>query len=523
MNQDIHLLLHNAGFITSSIVGIAMALYSFLNNPNRTANVTLALTMLAITTFCISHLFGVNVTDGLQSRNILMFNISIIYTSIFNLHCVLALLGKDKQKKSFLILMYAVAVLLTIFYLLWPDFFLHVSTAKMYFPNYYVPGEYHWIMRAIFNVLIPIYFLAELVTSYNEAKDEIERNRIWYFFFAATLGYVFGSIPILLVYDIHIDPAWGSLFILFLAIPYVYATIQYELMDIKIIAKKAFYYSISIFSVGGLIVFFDYFSDWLRGEYSFIPFWLSPLVSSVLIVFLTVIVWSQLRQSDILKSEFIHIAMHKFRTPLTRIKWASDEMQKENLSESVRSQLEHIISANAKLVELTNILVNVDKTEVTDNYNLEDKDISKLVLEVCDSLNNHSKYKNIKIIKNIENDIICSVNEDRIKFVIQVFIENAINYSPVGDSVFVNLKINDSEVIFSVKDNGIGVSKEENKLIFSKFYRGSGAQSKDTEGMGIGLFLSKKIIETHDGKIWMESDGEGKGSTFYFSLQARNK
>jgi hypothetical protein len=188
-----------------------------------------------------------------------------------------ALLGKDKQKKSFLFVMYIVAFALTIFYLVWPDFFLHTSIPKMYFPNYYVAGEYHWIMRAIFNVLIPIYFLSELVSSYSEAKDEIEKNRIWYFFFAATLGYVFGSIPILLVFDIPIDPAWGSLFILFLAIPYVYATIQYELMDIKIVAKKAFYYSISIVSVGGLIVFFDYFSDWLRSEYSFIPFWLSPL------------------------------------------------------------------------------------------------------------------------------------------------------------------------------------------------------------------------------------------------------
>jgi signal transduction histidine kinase len=518
MTPELHLILHNAGFIASSVAGIGMALYCFLNNPNRVANITLALTMLAITTFCISHLFGVNTHDPIESRNILMFNVSIIYTALFNLHCVLALLGKDKERKNILIFIYTVSIALTAFYIINPDNFLYLSIPKMYFPNYYVPGEFHWVMRLIFNIVIPIYFFTELVLSYRKASDVIERNRIWYFFFAAIVGYILGSIPILLVFNINIDPAWGSLFIFFLAIPYVYATVRYELMDIRIVAKKAFFYAISIASVGGLIIFFNYFGEWLKINYTDIPFWISPLISSVLIVLITVIVWRQLRQGDVLKSEFIHIVMHKFRTPLTRIKWASDELSKEKLSESAYSELEHIKLANTKLVELTNLLVNVDEADGVHTYRIENKNLSIITEELINSLSHQFKDKNIKLIHDMDNDVMAKFDEERIKFVMQVFIENAINYSNKDSEIKVELKKETNKVLFSVSDKGMGISKEEINFIFTKFYRGNGAQSRDTEGMGIGLFISKKIIENHSGDIGVDSDGVGKGSKFYFSL-----
>jgi signal transduction histidine kinase len=103
-----------------------------------------------------------------------------------------------------------------------------------------------------------------------------------------------------------------------------------------------------------------------------------------------------------------------------------------------------------------------------------------------------------------------------IKFVIKTIIENAIQYTKEGGNINVRNVIDHDKILFSVKDNGIGINPNEIKLIFSKFYRTEEARSMDTEGMGIGLFVAKEIINRHKGKIQAESQGINKGSTFSF-------
>jgi two-component system phosphate regulon sensor histidine kinase PhoR len=104
------------------------------------------------------------------------------------------------------------------------------------------------------------------------------------------------------------------------------------------------------------------------------------------------------------------------------------------------------------------------------------------------------------------------------RFVIQTLVENAINYSKDNCSIIVNVEKKDNMIIISVKDSGIGIAKEELPRMFTKFYRGKEARSTDTEGMGIGLYMTHDIVTRHHGKIWVESEGPGKGSTFSISL-----
>ncbi len=100
---------------------------------------------------------------------------------------------------------------------------------------------------------------------------------------------------------------------------------------------------------------------------------------------------------------------------------------------------------------------------------------------------------------------------------IQNLIDNAIKYTPPKGEIVVSLKQIEKEVEFLVKDSGVGIPKEQQKRIFTKFFRSANVIRMETDGSGLGLFIAKNIIEVHGGKIWFESE-EGKGSTFYFTL-----
>jgi signal transduction histidine kinase len=128
------------------------------------------------------------------------------------------------------------------------------------------------------------------------------------------------------------------------------------------------------------------------------------------------------------------------------------------------------------------------------------------------------KEKNIKLTYSYEKDL-PKVNVDklRISSVIQMLLENAIAYTK--DKIEINIKKDKKDIIFSIKDNGIGIPKEDQPYIFSRFYRTKAAYLTETEGSGISLFLSKSIIDKHNGKIGVYSEGEGKGSEFWVKLR----
>jgi len=106
----------------------------------------------------------------------------------------------------------------------------------------------------------------------------------------------------------------------------------------------------------------------------------------------------------------------------------------------------------------------------------------------------------------------------RIVSVIEVLLENALNYTPEGGLIQIITYEKGKRVYYSVRDSGIGVSSHERKNIFSRFYRTEAARRADTEGIGLGLAMAQSIIKKHKGKIGVESEGENKGSVFWFWL-----
>ena len=518
--MNISLVIHNVGFIISAIASIGVFFFLIFNKDRSLTSVMFGLTMLGTAVWSIAHVIGVNIADPIVSRNVLLLNLVMVaFTGPFNVHAILAFLGKARQRWFMLVIIYAIGIGMAVWFLFHPDQFFLPSVPKMYFTNYYNPGVLDWMRIVYFFVICFGYMMIELLIAYDHEADSKRKQQTKYWAIGLIIGYLIGNIPNFLVYNIPIDPFWGTLFVALACIPFIYGLIKYDLFDIRIVAKQAFVYGISVAAVGGIIILFNYSNQIIEAYYPEFPFWITPLISALIVVLLAGFVWRKLKESDLLKYEFVTTVTHKFRTPLTHIKWASENLSKSTFSAEDLNQIKYIQSADEKLVELTRLLMNISESESGGyEYRLVRGDISTLAKEVSSTLRDQYAIHKVTISEKIEPGLQATFDHSRIKFIIQTFIENAIHYTPEGGAIDVSLSAANDLIIFSVKDSGIGITKEELPLVFSKFYRSKEAREMDTEGMGIGLYVSEEIIARHGGKIWVESEGAGKGSAFSFSL-----
>jgi signal transduction histidine kinase len=125
--------------------------------------------------------------------------------------------------------------------------------------------------------------------------------------------------------------------------------------------------------------------------------------------------------------------------------------------------------------------------------------------------------KHIDIVNNIQHNIFLEADRLRIEELLNNLINNAVKYSNDGGSIYINTENSDDSTTVSIKDTGIGMTDDEIKHIFDEFYKADSSRH-DFDSSGLGMPICKRIVEKHSGRIWAESDGGGKGSTFYFTL-----
>ena len=149
------------------------------------------------------------------------------------------------------------------------------------------------------------------------------------------------------------------------------------------------------------------------------------------------------------------------------------------------------------------------------------------LIKLCSSeLKGLSKLRNHKINLNIPDRLIASFEKEQLHQVISNLLNNAIKFTPPYGRIEIKSEIKGRFIIISINDNGIGLIEEEKGRIFKQFGKverfGQGYDVM-SEGSGLGLYISKRIIELHGGEIWVESEGRNKGSTFYFSIPFDDK
>jgi len=228
------------------------------------------------------------------------------------------------------------------------------------------------------------------------------------------------------------------------------------------------------------------------------------------------------RELDRMKTEFISIASHQLRTPLSAIKWFTEMLLHGDAGEVPKEQVEFITNihdSTNRMIELVNSLLTISRLESGGlAVSSVPTDLKSLVESTLSELNEEIKRRNQKLNLTIEEGL-PHVKLDS-KLISQVYLNligNSVKYTPSGGSIDIKISRKDNEVVSEVKDNGYGVPALEQKKMFKKFFRGTNITGVETDGTGLGAYLSKAIVESSGGKIWFESK-EGKGSTFWFSL-----
>lgn len=229
------------------------------------------------------------------------------------------------------------------------------------------------------------------------------------------------------------------------------------------------------------------------------------------------------KELDRMKSEFISIAAHQLRTPLSAVKWTLKMVVDGDLGALTPEQKTFLMQgyqSNERTIRLVNDFLNVARIEEGRfSFEFSPHKLEDLIDNLLQEFSHIIKEKKIKLIFKKPLEVLPPVNIDpaKMRLAIQNLIDNAIKYTPEKGEVTITIKYSKLNTEVSVKDSGIGIPKSQQDRLFTKFFRSENAVKSQAEGTGLGLFIAKNIIEKHGGKIWVESE-ENKGTTFYFTI-----
>lgn len=244
-------------------------------------------------------------------------------------------------------------------------------------------------------------------------------------------------------------------------------------------------------------------------------------ITGIVIVFKDI---SEEKKLDEAKVNFMSVVSHQLRTPLTTIRWYAEMLNSGDageLSESQKKFVEEVYGGVIRLNNTLNLILNLSRIEGGHLKVLPQKinlfNITNLILHGLSSLIGE---KNISIIINMQDkDLEVMLDPQMLTQVITNLLSNSIRYTNKEGKIEISTGNQDREIIYSIKDNGIGIPENQKSRVFEKFFRADNAISKAPDGNGLGLTLVKNLVEFWKGRVWFESQ-EGKGTTFYFTIPA---
>ncbi|MFH0906833.1 MAG: HAMP domain-containing sensor histidine kinase [bacterium] len=232
--------------------------------------------------------------------------------------------------------------------------------------------------------------------------------------------------------------------------------------------------------------------------------------------------FEKLAQANRMKSEFINIASHQLRTPLTGIKWTINLIMRQKIKKFSTEQTEYIKDIeenNQRMIDLVNDLLNVSMIEQGKLIlNSKKFSIKKLIQDIIKEYSFLAKASNIEFsLQTKSNTSIVLADQQKISIVLHNLIDNAIRYTQKGGTVKIALLKNGDSIRCEIQDKGVGIPKKDQNKIFKKFFRSQNIMRYQTEGTGLGLYIAQAIIKASKGKIGFQSEPE-KGSTFWFKI-----
>lgn len=235
---------------------------------------------------------------------------------------------------------------------------------------------------------------------------------------------------------------------------------------------------------------------------------------------------SHRKELDRLKDHFVFVAAHELRTPVTSLRWNLDLIKESKTICESEGETHEIVDSMTgsvhRLNELVNDLLDTSRLDYgTIKLKPKTFQVSQLVQRIAKELSPIIDKNHVKLSLDVEpiKELKIEADQRRVGEVLTNFISNAAKYSLPGGQITVTVEDGGQEVVFRVKDQGVGLSQEDIDLLFKKFSRPDNhPDDKDIESTGLGLYIVKTLVGLWDGRVWAESEGRGKGSTFAFTV-----
>jgi signal transduction histidine kinase len=371
------------------------------------------------------------------------------------------------------------------------------------------------------------------IQKYRESKG-VEKLQIKYVFWGLILAAIWGTI-FNLFFPLAGNYKWiwlGPYFTLIMISFLTYSILKHHLLNIKVMATEIFSILISIFLLLDALLSKTKTEFFLKfGLFLVVTFFSYLLIRSVInevkakekiakISQDLKKVNTELKRLDQEKSDFLSIASHQLRTPMTVMKGYISMITEGMFGEiqkDAKNALSKIYVSNQRLIKLVNDLLNLSRIERGKmRYNFQKDRVEKVVKDVISQLKPVAEQKGLfldyeKPVSKIPEIIF---DTEYIRQVIINLLDNAIKYTQKG-GIKVSISTNPQKIILAVKDSGAGIATEEIGKIFKRYQRGL---KQGAKGLGMGLYIAKKIVDDHKGKIWAKSEGKGKGTTFFVEL-----
>lgn len=225
-----------------------------------------------------------------------------------------------------------------------------------------------------------------------------------------------------------------------------------------------------------------------------------------------------------MKSEYVSIVSHELKTPLTSVLGLAGTLQRDtqgHFDEKMKQECYGMIYHEAhRLLRLINELLDVARLEAGRSLTADIKEVNvrDAITKAVTTQQFYGQAKHIFDLHLPPDLPAVKADPDRLEQILLNLLSNAVKYSPAGGTVTVSARLDAEQVVISVRDAGMGITAEQMGQLFQPYQRLDSAQAAKIRGTGLGLYLTKTLVEVQGGRIWVESAGEGKGSTFFFTI-----
>lgn len=397
-----------------------------------------------------------------------------------------------------------------------------------------VPGPLYIYYFLYFSILV-ILGVTVCLLAMREATDPVQKNRFKYTIYFSITAAIGGGSVFLTTFFPTIKPYPLVLFSLYPAIS-GYAILRHQLFDVKIITTQLLTFALWVTILVRMLFAESSREQWANG----ILFFFAIILGLFLIKSVKKEVQNRekieqlakdledtnvhLQELDQQKSEFVSLASHQLRGPLTAVKgYASMLLDGDfgDVAGEVKDAISKIYASTNDLVVLVGDYLDVSRIEQGRmQYDFSTFDLRELAGTVVTELKPNIEKAKLQLDFDYDQTGEFRVNADqgKIKQVLSNLIDNSVKYTPKGSVHVWITHSSPKKVLLSISDTGVGIHPDVLPRLFEKFTRAPDASKTNIMGTGLGLYVAKKMIEAHHGRIWAESAGPGKGSSFFIEL-----